>query len=252
MSESVRSVDRALDIIEQLSLSETPIGPTRLAELTGMDKSTVHRLLSTLVSRGYAQKNADGSYALGTTLISIASRYIGSLELQTEARPFLSQLSTDLGLTTHLGVLDGCEVLYVEKLDSIPTPKLYYQIGVRMPAYCSSLGKCLLSTLSGDELSELMSKCDFRPFTSKTIRNIRELREHLRHVRRQGWAIDNEESAPGHLCVAAPIYDYRGEITAAVSASGTSTIMNKEYLPVVIETVKRTAHAISQRMGYSS
>ncbi|MBP1577719.1 MAG: IclR family transcriptional regulator [Oscillospiraceae bacterium] len=251
MADSVRSVDRALDIIEQLSQAGTPLGPTKIAELTGMDKSTVFRLLATLKSRGYVSKDENtGTYSLGVTLLTITSRYLGSLELQTEARPFLSELATDLGLTTHLGMLDGCEVVYVEKLDYVPTPQLYRQIGNRVPAYCSSLGKCLLACLSGDDLTAAMANCPFTQYTNTTITNLRALREHLRQVRAQGYAIDDEESQANHICVGAPIYDYRGEIIAAVSASGSKSVVMRQGLPQVIDSVKRAAAGISKRMGH--
>ena len=250
-SASVRSVDRALDIIEQLSVAEKPLGPTRLAEKTGMDKSTVYRLLSTLQRRGYVDKlEGEGTYHIGQKLIALTSNYIGNLELQTEAKPYLSALATDLGLTTHLGVLDGRDVIYIEKLENMPTPQLYSQIGTRMPAYCSSLGKCLLANLRGDELDELMASCHFEAFTPHTIVSLYPFKEHLRQVRSQGWALDNEESALGHMCVGAPIYDYRGEIIAAVSASGAKENIPEHYLPVVIDAVKKTALQISRRMGY--
>lgn len=251
MNDSIRSVDRALDIIEVLSESGAKLGPTKLAELTGMDKSTVYRLLTTLKSRGYVDKDrSSGTYSLGPTLVTLVSRYLGSLELQTESRPFLSELATDLGLTTHLGLLDGNEVIYVEKLDYVPAPQLYSQIGNRVPAYCSSLGKCLLSCLSGEKLVETMTSCNFKRYTSKTISNVRALREHLRKVRAQGWAIDDEEWQPGHICIGAPIYDYRGEIIAAVSASGSKSMIPDSRVPTVVETVKNTARGISRRMGY--
>ena len=251
MNDSIRSVDRALDLIEALSESGAKLGPTKLAELTGMDKSTVYRLLTTLKGRGYVDRDkASGTYSLGPTPVTLVSRYLGSLELQTEARPFLSELSTDLGMTTHLGLLAGDEVIYVEKLDYVPTPQLYSQIGNRVPAYCSSLGKCLLSCLSGDQLVETMANCRFQRYTSKTIPDIRALREHLRKVRAQGWAIDDEEWQPGHLCIGAPVYDYRGEIIAAVSASGSKSIIAESRIPTVIEAVKKAAEGISRRMGY--
>lgn len=251
VNDSIRSVDRALDLIEILSGSGANLGPTKLAELTGMDKSTVYRLLTTLKNRGYVDKNCtSGTYSLGPTPLTLVSRYLGSLELQTEARPFLSELSTDLGLTTHLGLLDENEVIYVEKLDYVPTPQIYSQIGNRVPAYCSSLGKCLLSCLSGEQLIEAMASCSFKQYTNKTIPNIRALREHLREVRAQGWAIDNEEWQPGHVCIGAPVYDYRGEIIAAVSASGSKSMIPDDRIPAVIDAVKKTAKGISLRMGY--
>lgn len=249
MADAVRSVERALDILEQLSRSAQPLGPTRLAALTGMDKSTVYRILETLCRRGYAERR-DGVYMLGPTLLSLASNHIGSLELLTEARPCLSALSTNLGLTTHLGVLDGADVIYIEKLDNVPTAQLYSQIGSRAPAYCSSLGKCLLSCFSGEELAAWGRGVRFRAYTRNTITSLPKLREHLRQVRRQGWAMDDGESEPDHVCIGAPIYDYRGDIIAAVSASGASALVPADYVAVVVEAVKKTARDVSRRMGY--
>ena len=122
MEQNVQSVERTLDLIEQLSQSPRPIGSTELAKSTGLSKSTVSRLLSTLLDRGYVRKSKDdGRYSIGPKLIALVSCYIGSLELQTEARPYLSSLASDLNLTAHLGILDGSEVIYIEKLDHFPT-----------------------------------------------------------------------------------------------------------------------------------
>lgn len=251
MEQTVQVINRALDIIEQLSQSSRPMGSTEIALSTGLSKSTVSRLLFTLGARGYVKKDkTDGKYAIGTTLIALVSCYIGSLELQTEARPYLSSLASDLNLTTHLGILDGGEVIYIEKLDHFPTKQLYSQIGYRVPAYCSSLGKCLLSKYSGEDLEHIMGGGNFRIYTQNTLPNIDALKEQLRQIRNQGWAMDNQEYETGHICVGAPIYDYRGEIIAAVSASGTSSVITPEYLPVVVETVMQAAKAISKCMGY--
>jgi DNA-binding IclR family transcriptional regulator len=251
MEESVQVIHRALDILEQLSQSSKPIGPTEISKSTGISKSTVCRLLSTLQARSYVEKRSpDGKYSIGPKLIALVSRHIGSLELQTEARPYLSLLASDLNLTTHLGILDGNEVIYVEKLDHIPTKQLYSQIGYRVPAYCSSLGKCLLSRYSGEDLKNIMGCSSFRIYTRNTIPNIEALKEQLRRIRDEGWAMDNEEYEVGHMCVGAPVYDYRGEIIAAVSASGTSTVITPDYLPVIVDEVKQTSKQISKCMGY--
>jgi IclR family KDG regulon transcriptional repressor len=250
MEPTVQVVSRALDLIEQLSQSPKPMGLTELSKSVELSKSTVSRLLATLQSRGYVEKvEPNGKYTLGPKLISLVSCHIGSLELQTEARPYLSLLASDLNLTTHLGILDGNEVIYIEKLDRFPTKQLYSQIGYRVPAYCSSLGKCLLARYSGEELERIMGGTRFQTYTARTIPTLEALKEQLRRIRDQGWAMDDQEYTVGHMCVGAPIYDYRGEIIAAVSASGTSAVLTPEYLPVVIEEVKQTARQISKCMG---
>ena len=124
-----------------------------------------------------------------------------------------------LDLTTHLGILDGPYVVYVERIAIFPRTRLYTQVGYRSPAYCSSMGKCLLAALSGDHLKEILDQCTFEPFTANTCRSKKEFRQLLRQVRQQGWAMDNEEYTPGHRCIGAPVFDYHGDAVAAISAS---------------------------------
>ena len=215
-----------------------------------MSKSTVHRLLSSMCARHYVEKNADNTYSIGYKLMETVSLHINNLELLTEAKPFLSDLMRDLHLTAHMGILDGCDVVYLEKMDIYPNTRLYTQVGFRSPAYCSSMGKCLLSCLSGDDLEEALYGCDFKRYTPNTIPDIREFKRYLRVVRRQGWAMDNEEYQLGHRCVGAPVYDYRGTPVAAISASGSITQLSDRNLEAVIQEVKSAAASLSRRMGY--
>ncbi len=250
MEEQVRVVDRVFDILEQLSASNTPMSLTEIANATGMSKSTVHRLLSSMCNRQYVEKHADNTYSVGYKMIETASTHINNLELLTEAKPFLSEITRQLDLTTHLGILDGCDVVYVEKMDVYPGTRLYTQVGYRSPAYCSSMGKCLLSCLSGDELDDVLYLCDFKKYTPNTITDVREFRKHLKTVRRQGWAMDNEEYQIGHRCVGAPVFDYRGSAIAAISASGEVSQLSDERLDLVVEEVKRAAGELSRNLGY--
>jgi len=247
----IQSISRALDLLEILATEREGLGITALAKRTGLSKSTTHRITASLVERGYVEQvAAAGVYRLGLKYIEVASFYINSLELQTEARPLLRELTTQLGLTTHLGILDAHEVIYVEKLDVFPNIRLYSQIGFRVPAYCSSLGKCLLSGLSSADLEAVMSRCPFERFTAKTITSLGELRRQLRQVRSQGWAIDDEEHDVGHRCVGAPIFDYRGEVIAAISASGPVASLSAERIPSVVGQIRSAGMQISQRLGY--
>lgn len=249
---AIQSLNRALDILEVLAMQKDGMGITAIAKSTELSKSTAHRIAATLTERGYVEhESASGNYRLGLKYIEIASYYINSLELQTEARPYLWQLTSQLGLTAHLGILDAHEVVYVEKLDVFPGVRLYSQIGYRVPAYCSSLGKCLLSGLSSNDLEAVMANCPYERFTERTITDLKELTIQLRQVRAQGWAMDDEEHDTGYRCVGAPIFDYRGDVVAAVSASGPIAQLNKERVSQVVEKVRTSALKISQRMGYS-
>lgn len=251
MTERVQVIDRVFDIIEYLSLAQGQRGPTEIAEAVGLSKGTVHRLLSTLHQRGYVEKNEEqGTYTLGVKLVEIVSTHLNNLELQTEARPILNELHNTLGLIVHLGILDKHEVVYVEKMDIDPNLRRYAQIGLRVPAQCSSLGKCLLARMSGEEVTSVMQHCRFEQYTVNTITGMDVLREHLKTVRVQGWAMDNEEYLMGHRCIGAPVYDYRGEIIAAVSASGPVALVSDERIPEITEKVQEAAQLISRKLCY--
>jgi len=248
--DSVQSVDRVLDIIEVLSTEQDGLGVTTIANKVGLHKSTAHRLLTTLANRGYVAKTGEGNYKIGLKLIEAVSCYINSLELQTEARPYLMQLTGELGLTSHLGILDRDMVVYIEKMDVVSSIRMYSQIGLRMHSYCSSLGKCLLSNYSKEELNGIMKDCSFIKFTNNTIGSMEELHKEINKVRKQGWAMDNEEYEIGHRCIGAPIYDYKGDIIAAISASGPKNLIKDDRIQDVANAVKKAAIELSRSMGY--
>ena len=246
----VQSIDRALDIIEVLAVEESGLGVTEIASRVGLHKSTAYRIIETLYNRGYLNKTQDNHYKIGLKLIEAVSCYINSLELETQARPYVAQITAELGLTSHLGVLEGEKVVYIEKMDVFSSVRMYSQIGLRMHAYCSSLGKCMLSGYSRKELGEVMKDCSFIKFTPNTISNIEELQKEMLKVRKQGWAMDDEEYEIGHRCIGAPIYDYRGEIIAAISASGDKHILTDDRIEPVAEYVTKVALEISRGLGY--
>lgn len=250
MEGNVRVVDRVFDILEVLSHSSDAMPLALIAEKTDMSKSTVHRLLSTMCARQYVENIGDGMYRVGYKFIETASYQINTLELITESQPFLDEIRRELRLTAHLGIIDGYDVVYVECLDSYPHTRLYTKIGYRSPAYCSSMGKALLACLSGDELDEALYHCPFTHFTPNTITDIHEFKRYLKVIRKQGWAMDNEEYQLGHRCVGAPVFDYKGNAVAAISASGSTTELSDEKLENIIQFVKKIAAQISRRMGY--
>ena len=170
--------------------------------------------------------------------------------MQTEARPYIAELTSHLGLTSYLGVLDGDEVIYIEKLDAVSSVKMYYQIGSRMHAYCSSLGKCLVGNYSIAQLNVIMDDLLIFKFTPNTIASREELDAEIAKVRKQGWAMDNEEFEKGYRCIGAPIFDYKGDIIAAVSASGDKRVLTDDRIEEVAEAVMKAASRISHRMGY--
>lgn len=203
-----------------------------------------------MVERGYVEQTLEGRYTIGPKMFDTLSYHINSLELQAEAKPYLAVLKRSLGLTAHLGVLDGSFVSYIEKEATDWGEEAYTQVGYRSPAYCSSMGKCLLACLSSGELDEILYNYDFKAYTANTFTSKSEFVRYLHQVRKQGWAMDNEEYELGHCCVAAPVFNYRGDAIAAVGVSGTPESIPQERVQDVAQQVKLAAHRISEHMGY--
>ncbi len=251
MEDNSRVVDRIFIILEILAYAQKPLSLAMIVKQSNLSKTTVHRMLQTLLEKGYASKNLDGNYTLGAKFIELASYHINSLELQTEANPFLSLLYSQLNLSVHLGVLDGFKLVYITKLDIFPTTRSFARIGYETPAYCSSIGKILLAMLSGEDLEAFLNQCEFQNFTKNTITNATQLKKHLKQVRKQSWAMDDEESQLDHRCIAVPIYDYRGVAIASVGVSGNMEQLSNDKLPTIIRELTQTAQQISKRMGYT-
>lgn len=249
MSDNVRSVDRIFDLMEILAEERSPISLTELASRTSLSKTTVHRLLQTLCNRGYAEKTDSAGYVLGTRIIELAGYYIENLELHTIARPFLADLYSEYKLTVHLGKVVEDKVIYIELMDR-KNLRNSDEEGIGVPAYTSSIGKCLLAALSGRQLDELLYKSPLKKYTENTITDNAEYKRHLRKVRSDGWAIDDEEYLSGRRCIGAPVYDFKGEAVACVSVSGNTRELSEEKIPVIRNAVIATADAISKRMGY--
>lgn len=251
MEDKIRVLGRAFDILEALSAASVPMTLSEITNATGLSKSTAHRILGALLDRSYAFKTDTGSYTIGYKLVEIASTHIDNLELLTEAAPYLSKITRELDLTAHLGILDGADVVYIEKLDGHPNSQIYTQVGHRSPGFCSSIGKCLMAGLSSEDLRAVLDMCDFKKYTHNTITDRQEFINHLRQVRHQGWAMDDEEFEKGHRCIGSAVYDYRGIPIAAISASGSVYVLTDDRLNATVDKVKLWASQLSRRLGYS-
>jgi IclR family KDG regulon transcriptional repressor len=249
--QKVQTIERTLDVLECLATAREGLGVTEIGARIGLHKSTVYRLLTALADRGYVEKDSkSNTYQLGLQLVEITSLFLKKLELKTEALPFMRQLAERVGQPVHLAILDGTEVVYIEKVESVNSIRMYSQIGRRAPVFCSALGKVLLAGLAPERRAEVLAAIRFTKYTDQTLLSKTALTAALQVVGRQGWAVDNEEHETGIRCLAAPVYDYIGGTIAAISVSGEKRVIRAECDPEIAAEVLATARAISRRMGY--
>jgi DNA-binding IclR family transcriptional regulator len=226
----IQSVDRALSIIEILS-KEKELGVTELSKRLNIHKSTIFSLLGTLQYRGYISQNLKtGKYQLSLKLFEIGHIVFDGLDLLKISRPYLEKLLTLHEETVHLVVLDNDEIIYIDKIESSQSIKISSRIGSRLPVHCTGVGKAMIAFKSEQEIKEIIKHKPLKRFTSNTITNYENFLKELQKIRRQGYAMDNEEFEQGLICVAAPIKDIKGNVIAALSIAGPTIRMNKEKI----------------------
>ena len=249
----VKSVDRALSIMEEIAKCETELGVTELGNKLSLHKSTVHRLLSTLQTKGYVQKSTEtGGYRPGNKIIELGSSIFNDMNIRKQARPYLQELMEETNETVHLVIRDGSEGVYIDKVESSQMIRMHSEVGRRIPLHCSSVGKVLLSGLKENKLNQMYKNKQLQAYTENTITNLKELKKELALIKERGYAVDKEEYEEQVHCIAAPIKNYRGEITAAVSISGPLFRLNKNKKEKFIKKIKVSALKISQKLGYVS
>jgi DNA-binding IclR family transcriptional regulator len=225
MAQRVQSLDRALDLLEALAGADE-LGVSELAQQTGLVPSTAHRLLGTLVARGYAAQNpVTGRYLLGYKLLELTSGLSDRMaRLRTAARPHLEAIQEETGETTNLCVLEGRNVVYVDSVSGTRSVRLFTDIGHAIPAHTSGAGKALLAWRDPADVEALLGGGGELPAsTPRTLTTLGALQEDLAKIRRRGYSTDNEEHELGVGCVATPILDRSGSPLAAISVSGPTT-----------------------------
>lgn len=248
----IRALERGLDILEAFSLNTPELAIGDFAKHTGLPKPTIVRLLSVLVGRGYVER-VDGTerYRLGVRTLETGSVYLESTSLEAEARPIMKRLADATGQTVNLGILDNFQVVHIVVVPPDRPVRFWASIGKREDAYLSGLGKVLLSNLSADVLHSYLQQ-PREAVTANTIVEAEALERELNLTAERGYAVDDEESNPGVVCVAVPIRDSTTSVVAAVSISGAKAeFEGTEAMRELVEQVQDAAAQISARLGSS-
>ena len=249
----IRSVERALILLKTFLDCDEELSVTAISQKTNLDISTTFRLLVTLQSKGFIHyNNATGKYRLGVTCLELGSKFIKNNDIRKVALKQMEALRNEFGETVHLTILDGNEVVYLEKLSGLhPIGFMSSHVGGRAPAYCTGVGKALLAYLPEEEIYKRFGGVKLIKYTQNTIIDIKLLIEELAKVREQGFSFDNEEHEIGVKCVAVPIFDHNG-VVAAMSISGPVERMNShinQYPGGLIEKLKEAARSVSLQIG---
>lgn len=247
----VQSVDRAFNIIEALRDGE--IGLIDLSKRVGLNKSTVHRLLNTLIYKGYVNQNPENNkYNLSLKFLVIGNKLLTSLDIISIAKPHISKLSEKTNEVVHLVLIDKDEIVYIDKEESNNTIRMHSYIGKRIPIYCTAVGKSYMANLNDNEFSEVWNNIENKlvKLTENTIMSKAEMLTEINKIKKVGYSIDNEENEKGVICVSAPILNKDKSVKYAISISTPKMRIDENKIEYFGKLVQETAKAITKDLEY--
>jgi IclR family KDG regulon transcriptional repressor len=240
---------KGLDVLQALACSQTARGVSELAQELGLTRSNAHRTLQTLVSAGYARQDRSGNYECTLKLFELANAVLSRMDITRVAEPFIKELAEKTKETVHLSVLDGLDVVYLQKIDSPQPVRAYSSIGGRSPAYCVATGKALLAHQDPAYLGKFAGRLE--AFTPRTITSLAKLSEELEQVRRQGYAVNRGEWRESVGGLAAPVFDAASRPVAGVGISGPTERLRPTTIRTFSRDVITAARGISRALGYT-
>ncbi len=244
----IQSVSRAIKILKCFDENEQ-IGVTEISKMLGLHKSTAFGLISTLEAYQFLEKDEDtGKYRLGMELFRLSTKV--NSNLRSIANSYLEKLVKEFEETVNLVVRDDIYVTYLEKIESPHSMRICTRVGLRLPLYCTAVGKAILSTYSDDEIREILSNTEKKKYTDKTITDEKDIMDYIDVVRKNGYAEDFEELEEDLTCIAAPIISHTEKAIAAISVSGPTARMTDEFRQKIAKTLVTYSRDISRKMGY--
>jgi IclR family transcriptional regulator, pca regulon regulatory protein len=250
-----QSLERGLAILGSFTPERPVLGIADIADELEMSRSTTHRYVITLVALGYLEQGASRKYRLGLGVTDLGMSALNSTGLREHAHPYLEELRQRTSYTSSLAVLDGIDILYVDRARSFRRGQSKIDLGLhtgsRLPAYCTAMGKLLLAYLPEQEQRELIAEMKLTKQGPNTITSKQALRDELDEIREESFAVNDEELAAELRSIAAPVRNEAREVTAAVSlAAHTSMISLAELVDALGPHLISTADRISARLGY--
>jgi IclR family acetate operon transcriptional repressor len=211
------SIDKALTVLEALAEHHRV---TDIAAGTGLPKSTVHRILQSLVGWGFARTDGSGGYLPGPRILTLAGRVMSRFDPALHADTALQALRDRTGFTVHFAIRNGDEAIYVRKLEGLRPYQMASRVGMSMALHSTSIGKAILAQLPDHEIAAIAGRTGLEPRTPHTITDPDRLLAHLAEIRRRGHSTDEEENEGGIRCVGAPVFDHTGAVMGGISVSG--------------------------------
>ncbi|WP_405340484.1 IclR family transcriptional regulator [Ruminococcus sp.] len=247
----VKSLSKAIDLLDILSVSRHGLSLSELAERAGFPKSTTHALASTLRDRGLLRQLQNGDYALGMRLFEYGSAVSRGFDIGELSRPYLESLSSLTGANSVISLLDGESAVSFDYAVSSSGVQILPEIGVRLPLHCTSQGKMMLAYLPESRMQSLFRRQPMRPYTRHTITSMDDLQQQLADIRQKGYAVEDGEYKVGLRSVSAPVFDASRELRYALTTIGFFRRVSADDFVNAVRVTVDQAKMLSNVLGYT-
>ncbi len=239
MAQTIQSLDRGLKILNILGKSEKPLSLNEITAHFDIDRSSIFRLLGTLVQNNFVYQDSETKkYMLGFKIMELSGAFGEQTKIEKFLRPVLKYVSEKTMMNTHLAVLDGLEVVFIAVEQPRQNLSMHISVGTREPAFATALGKIFLAFTSENDLKNIILSVALKKYTANTITSRSEYQKHLQDIVRQKFAIDNEEYRKGIVCIATPVFNHRGAVEYSIGISGAKEQISpkiKEFISIIKE-----------------
>ena len=243
------SIDRAFQILFLLADSPEEMGVTEIGKRLSLSKSTVFRFLASMERLGVVQKNpATSKYHLGLTLFELGNRVFIKKSMIDRFHPYLEDLAFQVKEIVNLAGLFQNELIYLDKIEANRSFQIRTYVGFHVPPHCTALGKAILAHMPETDVRRILMERGLPARTEKTITDPQKLMQELAAIRKQGYALDNEEFEDGLRCLAVPVFDSQGNVVASISISAAAVKINDFTLPDYLGKIRKTARDLEDEL----
>lgn len=245
---TITSLGKGLRVLELLA-EHGDLGVSEVAAHLDSNRAGCHRFLLTLRDLGYVEKTEAGRYRMTFKMLEMGMKNLDRFEIRHTAHPMMQELSRDFGETVNLGYWDGRAIVHLDKINSTEILRMDSGLGAVAPAYCTGLGKAILAFLAPDDIDRYLQTADFTRMTANTITSAAAIKEELEKIRIAGFAVDREELSIGLRCIAAPVFDYAGRPSFALSVSGPTHRISDTRIEAISGKVIAVCRLLSEKIG---
>lgn len=249
----MKSLHKVLNVIDAVAKAGS-VGVRELSSMIGFPPATTHRIVSTLVERHYFKQDPiTKKYALSVKFLELGSKVQDQFHFAGIARPHLERLMYETKESVNLAIKEGDEMVYLDHVKSdYAMLQLFTRVGARVPLYCTGVGKMFLSQMGEAEIAGYLNRTPRTPFTRNTLIERNAILKEMARIRAKGYGVDNEEMEEGVRCVAALVFDHKGQPAASVSVSGAGMRITPERIEELARSVRACTVNISRDLGFVS